>query len=530
MYRKSSLRLLVSALCLLFVVAACAQQSPATNPQDAQQGSVNATVSGGDTAAINPPAQNEAEEDDTRFAGVSLHVLTHDGPQISEPLKRRAPEFEERTGAKMQVSTVPFGDLYQTIMDDFTNGTKQYDVVVFAPQWMVDYAAPGYIEDLTERVDADTAIEWDDIAPFFRDFSAMYNGRIYTIPLDGDFQMVYYRSDLLEEEGLGPPSTWDDYIAIAQHFHGKDLNGDGEADYGSCISKKPNDQAYHMVWSVASAFIQTQGTQQGAFFDVDTMEPLVDNDAFATMLNIFKETTTYGPPNELDLGLPETRTMFISGRCALSLDWGDIGTLAVDSEQSQVVDKVGAVILPGSTEVLDRATGKLVTCDKALCPYAIEGRNHAPYAAFGGWSGSINAAIDSDKKDAAYAFLSYMSQPSQSNTDVTIGITGFNPYRISQFTNREAWIDAGMSEEAASKYLGAIGISLSSPNVVLDLRIPQNQRYQEVVLDQTLADFLAGTITRDEAMQRIYDGWEEITEEVGRDAQQHAYRASLGIQ
>lgn len=529
MYWKSSLGVLIATLCFLFV-AACAQQPSGANPQNTQQSSSNATLSDSDTAAAPPHQQNNAEDDTARFAGVSLHVLTHDGPQISEPLKRRVPAFEEYTGAKMQVSTVPFGDLYQTILDDFTTGTKQYDVVVFAPQWMVDYADPGYIEDLTKRVDTDAAIEWDDIAPFFRDFSALYNGRIYTIPLDGDFQMVYYRSDLLAQEGLDPPNTWDDYIEIARHFHGKDLNGDGETDYGSCISKKPNDQAYHMVWSVASAFIQTQGTQQGAFFDVDTMEPLVDNEAFATMLDIFKETTTYGPPNELELGLPETRTMFTSGRCALSLDWGDIGTLAIDPEQSQVIDKVGAVILPGSTEVLDRATGKLVPCDKTICPYAIEGRNHAPYAAFGGWSGAINAAIDENKKDAAYAFLSYMSQPAQSNTDVTIGITGFNPYRISQFTNREAWIEAGMSEEAASKYLGAIGISLSSPNVVLDLRIPQNQRYQEIVLDKTLADFLTGTITKDEAMQRIYDGWEEITEEVGRDAQHNAYRASLGIQ
>ena len=35
-------------------------------------------------------------------------------------------------------------------------------------------------------------------------------------------------------------------------------------------------------------------------------------------------------------------------------------------------------------------------------------------------------------KDAAYAFFSFMTQPAQSNVDVTIGGTGFNPYRTSQ--------------------------------------------------------------------------------------------------
>ena len=50
--------------------------------------------------------------------------------------------------------------------------------------------------------------------------------------------------------GLEPPKTWDDYLAIAAHFNGKDLNGDGKADYGSCISKKRNAQAY---WFISSS-------------------------------------------------------------------------------------------------------------------------------------------------------------------------------------------------------------------------------------------------------------------------------------
>uniref|UniRef100_UPI0035636F71 acyl-CoA dehydrogenase family protein n=1 Tax=Hydrogenophaga sp. TaxID=1904254 RepID=UPI0035636F71 len=43
--------------------------------------------------------------------------------------------------------------------------------------------------------------------------------------------------------------------------------------------------------------------------------------------------------------------------------------------------------------------------------YAINGVNHAPFAAFGGWSGAISAEAAPEVKDAAYAFLSYMNQP-----------------------------------------------------------------------------------------------------------------------
>src|SRR5262245_13367065 len=464
-----------------------------------------------------------------KYDGVTINVVTFTGPQIAEPLQRRAPDFQKLTGATVNVTTVPFSDLYQKVLTDFATGTNSYDAAVFAPQWMVDYIEPGYLEDLTAKVKADTALKWDDIGTFFRDFSATYSGKVYTIPLDGDFQMVYYRSDLLKEAGLSAPKTWDDYLAIAKAFHGKDLNGDGKPDYGSCIAKKRAAQSYWMVLSVAGGFLQSKGTGQGLFFDTEGMKPLVNNDAFKKALTIYAETTKYGPADEINLDVSDTRGLFTTGHCALTIDWGDIGTLAIDPTTSKVQDKVGAVILPGTKEVLDRASGKLADCTTDLCPYATDGINHAPFAAFGGWSGAVNAAKDQKTKDAAYDFLSYMSQPAQANVDVTIGKTGFHPYRTSQFENLDLWLKAGMSKEAADNYLGAIKQSLNSPNMVLDLRVPQNQRYEQIVLDTTVARLLAGEINVDQAAEEIETGWNEITEELGQDAQIKAYRAALGV-
>ena len=329
---------------------------------------------------------------------------------------------------------------------------------------------------------------------------------------------------------MAPPKTWDDYLAIADHFNGKDLNGDGKADYGSCISKKRNAQAYWFISSVAGSFIQSQGTSQGAFFDTETMTPLIDNEGFRKALQIYIDTTKYGPPDEINLDVGDTRALFNTGRCALTLDWGDIGTLAIDPKTSTMQDKVGAVIIPGSTQVdRPRVAASWWTATPSTCPYAIDGVNHAPFAAFGGWSGAINAAKDQKTKDAAYAFLSYMAQPEQANEDVTIGVSGFNPYRTSQFTDKAIWIKAGMSEQAAKDYLGAIEASLNSPNMVLDLRVPQNQRYQQIVLDTAIHRALAGETTPDEAINEIVTGWTEITEELGQDEQQAAYKGSLGV-
>jgi multiple sugar transport system substrate-binding protein len=112
--------------------------------------------------------------------------------------------------------------------------------------------------------------------------------------------------------------------------------------------------------------------------------------------------------------------------------------------------------------------------------------------------------------------------------DVTIGATGFNPYRISQFTELQPWIDGGFTEDAAKNYLGAIEASLNSPNMVLDLRIPQNQRYQGVVLDEVLSRFLAGELTAEEAAAEVSNRWNELSDEIGRDDQKAAYLGALG--
>ena len=133
-------------------------------------------------------------------------------------------------------------------------------------------------------------------------------------------------------------------------------------------------------------------------------------------------------------------------------------------------------------------------CDGTTCPNAVDGVNYAPFASFGGWSGAINAASPKEQQDAAYDFLSYMSAPAQSGVDVTLGKTGYNPYRTSHFSNIQPWLDAGLSQAAAENYLGAIKASLENKNMVLDMRIPLTKRYQQDVLDTAVSQYLAGEL------------------------------------
>ncbi len=462
------------------------------------------------------------------FDGVTVNVLTRPGYVIAGPLIERGKDFEAMTGAKIAVTEVPFAEIFPKIQNDWATGTNSIDVGVFAAGWGVELDASGLLEDLDPYIAKDDNIKMDDIAPYFREFGQKVGGKTKLLMVDGDFQMVYYRTDILAEAGLQPPVTWEDYLDVASKIHGKDMNGDGDADYGSCIFKKRNAQSYFAIQTFAAPIVQTNGTAQGFHFDNSNMKPLINNAGWKKAFELYKATGEFGPPEELNMDIGDTRALFKAGRCGLLVEWGDPGTLQLDDDATAIKGKLYAIAAIGSREVLDRESGELVPVTAETAPHSVDGVNFSPFAAFGGWAGAINKGADEKTKAAAYAFLSHMNSPEQSGVDVTIGATGYNPYRISQLANIDLWVESGMPRELAENYLGAINSAIDNLNMSSDMKIPGAQQYTGVVLDTELARYLAGEISVDEALANIEEGWEEITEDFGRDEQVAAQALALG--
>ena len=244
-----------------------------------------------------------------KFEGVEINLLTRPGPVIAGRLEERGREYQEMTGAKVNVATVPFADLFQKLLTDWATGTNSIDVGVFASGWAVELVDGGLLADLSDFVANDPELNPDDIAPYFREFNQKIDGKTYLVTIDGDFQMVYYRSDVLKELGLEPPKTWDEYLEVAAAANGKDMNGDGEADFGSCMFKKRNAQSFYAIMSIAASYVQSQGTGQGIFFNTEDMTPMVNNEAWAKALELYKESSKYGPPEELNHDIGDTRAL-----------------------------------------------------------------------------------------------------------------------------------------------------------------------------------------------------------------------------
>src|SRR5882757_1104411 len=189
----SRFRSVAAAISLVVVIAGCGAATVTPSAAAPSVAAPSVAAASPSSAPSASAAATPASSPGTKFAGVNINILTFNGPQVAEPLQRRAPDWEHLTGGHVNVVAVGFQTIYEKALLDASTGTNSFDAYVFDPQWMGDFTGPGYLLDLTSRVQNDPQLQWNDIAPFFRDYNATYNGKVYTIPLDGDFHMVYYR-------------------------------------------------------------------------------------------------------------------------------------------------------------------------------------------------------------------------------------------------------------------------------------------------------------------------------------------------
>ena len=280
---------------------------------------------------------------------------------IASYIEPRVEEYNEINKDNVEIRLIEFdgiGRLVEEVLSEAQAGTKLYDGFIIPPLAVGSIDAAGGLKDLTEFVGNDETIRWQDIAIFFRDVAAIYNGKIVSIPLDGDVFLMYYRSDLLEEYGFEVPRTWDEYSEVAKFFNGMEING--TTYVGSCLGRTPGCAGGYWTTAVLASYTQSLGTQQGALVDPATdadFGSLIASPAFEKALeNIADQVRGGNVTIELD-GLPEggfclytNEAMFLlEQNCVLTYNWGNFfPKAAYEGEGAIDAPPFGMSILPGS--------------------------------------------------------------------------------------------------------------------------------------------------------------------------------------
>ena len=454
------------------------------------------------------------------YSGQTLKIISHAVPVIGEPTQLHAKQFEEITGADVEVVNVPFGELYQKILTPLQANQPAYDVMFYPSLWIGDMAP--YLVPVPQSY-LDTP-EMQDVTDAYLGV-ATWNDEVIQYPIDGDRHYLKVRKDVLEDpaqqkaykeatgDDLEIPTTWEEYQQVATFFNDTDFDGDGEPNFGSAEVTKRDDLMFSAFISRAAPYVKNPDVKGGVFFDVETMEPLINTPGFVRALEDMVAAKSAWPPGGSNFGLGDEIFSFGGGQTMLSYSWDD-SFIQAQQPESRIRNQVQAAPLPGADEVYNRDTGAWDA-----------GYNQAPYFTWG-WTSAV--AKTTSNETMAFDFLCFFSNEANTALDLSIGRFGVNPYRNAHF-DAAFWEEQGWSKDVAEAYVGTLSGMEDSTNRVFDLRVPGVNEYMSS-LATGVSSALAGEASPQDALDAVAAEWVDITEQVGKEQVQEAYRNVVALE
>ena len=212
----------------------------------------------------------------TKFKGVNVNILTFNGPQVAEPLQRRAPDWEQLTGGHVNVVAVGFQTIYDKALLDASTGTNSFDALRLQSAVAGRLRRPGLPAgpdgSRQQRPAARLAGHRPVLPRLQRDLQrqGLHDPARRRLPHGLLPQRHARRRTASSRRPRGTTTS-----RSPQKYNGQDLNGDGQPDYGSCIAKKKGAQSYWWIISIAGRPAPGQGHGRGRVLRHDQHEPAV---------------------------------------------------------------------------------------------------------------------------------------------------------------------------------------------------------------------------------------------------------------
>lgn len=310
------------------------------------------------------------------WAGTTINVAMVAEPR-ADAIAKLAPEFEARTGIKVNFHILAYPTLQEKQMVTLTQGTGAYDVVHVDCVWVGQYAGEGWttpVEEFILRTDHNT-LALDDFIPAVVSEQGMWQDRIFGLPCIQAVFGLHYRTDIFRKYNVKVPQTWEELRDAA-----KFLNLKEPGVYGITFMGRRGVQLQctydNMIWSFG-----------GEWFDANH-RPTVDSREAVEALEYFKSLVPYAPSGVLTYDWDENANAFAQGRAAMTIQWQNAAPTFYNPEKSKIIGKFEFTLVPGKKQP-DGSIKRTPT--------------------FGGWS--LQIPKDSRNKEAAWEFIVWASSP-----------------------------------------------------------------------------------------------------------------------
>lgn len=381
-----------------------------------------------------------------------LTMLVMDSPS-ADGLKALAETYEDETGIAIEFVEVPYEQLATKVILAAQSGQATYDLAQVDAGYLPQIVAAGALLPLDDYLESDTDYGYaDDFPEGLKDY-AKHDGISYSVPLSTEPYLQWYRTDLFEELGLTPATTWDEVLENA-----KALDAAGDIGYGGVYGA--SGSAYFYI-----TMLQAAG---GRVIDPETSRPLLDSPEAKIVMERYLELAEYGPDGV------ESSTVFDAVNSFSQLD---VGQLVLASGWWSTVNDPEA----------SAANGKVATAEIALS----EDGAYEPVSSLFGWVAGISSA--SPRQDAAWDFLSWALSAENAGAFIDAGAPP--PARIS----------TGENPEFLEK-LPYLASAVEAAETGLPLpRIPELSQIIAVI-SQAISSMATDQLSVDEGLAQAQDG------------------------
>lgn len=442
------------------------------------------------------------------FEGVTLKVLIGSGGEA--PLFTYHQKYlEKKLGLKFKVISESGKTHYALCMKDWMMGGGSYDLVINLPRWNAEFMAQGYYLPITDylKSDADAMADYNDIVKKYRKLYCEWRDNIYAIVVDGDGSIMYWRKDILNNpdyqarfkaeygyELPTPPKTWDEFIDVSQFFSGWDWDQDGKKNYGSFFMQlRPSD--------VIMPFLPVYMTMSNGLLPFDEqVHPQINNEYGVQALEIMEKVIKTAPPGHLGWDALESWGAVWNGTLAMSLNWGDVGKYLLCDEKG------------GGCGV--HWKGKM---GYSQWPGIYHGEKFVSFNPLF-WGRIMALTRFTEHPEACYAVMRELLRPERKMISLSDWESCADVYAYSA-RDASKW-DIPIDQEFIDAYLGALD------HGVPHLMLPGAEEYH-LVAGREITGYFLGKYDEETALRRVEQGWEKVTERLGRTRQQAAWSSYI---
>jgi len=273
--------------------------------------------------------------------------------------------------------------------------SPDFDVLAMDVIWVQEFARAGWIRDLSALLPPENRKEF-----FPGPVEAVtFKGRAFAVPWYIDAGLLYYRKDLLDRYGFGPPQTWEELVRDSQTI----LKGERDRRLKGFIWQ--GKQYEGLICNVLE-YVRSNG---GEVLDRDGKVVLAGPESQEALGFMRDLIVRYGvsPPMVTTADEEATRRIFGEGRAVFLRNWPYAWNL-FEQPGSKIRGKVGVSPLP-------RFSG------------------HSSAATLGGWQLGINRY--SRHPEEAEALIRFLTS-AEAQRWMAIEI-GYKPTRTALYRDRE---------------------------------------------------------------------------------------------